>query len=112
MADWRARRRTVRPRAAPGARASRSGVAADARAERLEPWLLPALRIVAGARRSRRIAPRAPLFVLLARVGAQYLRVRLLRRSRRAVRHRGAGHRAEGSSSRAVRQLRRVPENR
>ena len=53
-----------------------------AAARALEPRLLPRVRIVAGARRGRRRPPRAALLVLRGGVGAEYVRVRLLRRER------------------------------
>ena len=78
----------------------------------VDPRLLPGLRLLAGARRSRGEPPRPALLVLRVRLGAADLRVRLLRRSRRAVRHRRAGRRQEGSAPRSLRRVRCLPENR
>src|SRR5438046_2446610 len=63
---------------------------ARARARRLAAWLLCGLRIVAGARRSGRGASRAPLLVLRLELGAPVVRVHLLHRGRRGIRHSGA----------------------
>ena len=46
-----------------------------------------------------------------AGVGADDLRVHLLRRERRAVRHRRAGRGAQGSPRRSLQRLRRLPED-
>ena len=77
-------------------------------AARLEPRLLSRLRIVAGAGRSRWRAPHAALLVLLQRVGAADLRLHLLRRERRGVRHRRAGRGAQRSPRRGVHDVRRA----
>ena len=49
------------------------------------------VRIVASARRSSGRTSPAALLVLRGGVGAQYICLRVLRRERRGVRHRGAG---------------------
>ena len=57
------------------------------RAGRVESRLLPRVRIVAGAGRDRRRPPPSALRVLRGHVGADDLRVRVLRRAGRGVRH-------------------------
>ena len=83
---------------------SADGRRAARRARRVESRLLPGVRIVAGRRRSRRRPPHAALLVLLVRLGADDLRVHLLREERRGIRHRRARRRAEGSPHRSLRQ--------
>ena len=112
VAGRRARDHAVRARAAAlrlrqPAGASRFAAACSA----LEPRLLPRVRLVARAGGVRRQPPRAALLVLRGRLGAEHVRVHLLRAKRRAVRHGRAGRGAEGSPRRSLQRLPGVPED-
>ena len=88
VARRRACREPVRARASAPPFLAHRQRGARGRACRLGARLLPGVRLVARGRRSRRRPPHASLLVLLERLGTSQLRLYLLRRAGRGVRHR------------------------
>ena len=112
LAGRRARRQPVRPRAA--ADALRPVPRRPDLQRALDAWnrgYCPACGSWPAVARSRGRPSHAPLLVLLQRVGADDLRVHLLRRERREVRDRRAGRGTQGSPARGLQHVRRLSQD-